>query len=172
MWPHVQRIRVPESCRDLDHDHVIATLIACNVNISDAAKRLHVPSVDLRRLLSASPELLALAAEKEERRLDRAEAILERELDSDDPRYSAAAAFFVLRNAKRAAARGWRQPDVEVAVNSGEPARVVSVTWGKEVIATMEVPAGMYVPRPLIEHDPAEVAEKSGDVVPTDKPAE
>src|SRR6516165_12296422 len=106
MWPHVQRIRVPESCRDLDHDHVIATLIACNVNISDAAKRLHVPSVDLRRLMSAAPELLALAAEKEERRLDKTEAILDRELNSDDPRYSAAAAYFVLRNSRRAVVRG------------------------------------------------------------------
>ena len=144
-------------------------LIACSVNITDAAKRLHVPSIDLRRLLSAAPELLALAAEKEERRLDKAEAILERELDSDDPRYSAAAAFFVLRNAKRAVARGWRQPDVEVAVaNSGPPVRV-AFRWGDGThVATIDYPGGTRIPRPLeIEHDPrdgvAAVEEKPGD---------
>ena len=144
-------------------------LIACSVNITDAAKRLHVPSIDLRRLLSAAPELLALAAEKEERRLDKAEAILDRELNSDDPRYSAAAAFFVLRNAKRAVARGWRQPDVEVAVaNSGPPVRV-AFRWGDGThVATVEYPAGTLLPRPLeIEHDPrdgvAAVEEKPGE---------
>jgi hypothetical protein len=120
-WP----VRVPENVRDLDSDRVLAVLIACNVNVSEAAKRLHVSSADLRRLVLASPELMAAAFEKEERRLDKAEAILDRELNSDDPRYSAAAAFFVLRNAKRAVARGWRQPDVEVTVaaDNQPPAR-------------------------------------------------
>jgi hypothetical protein len=66
---------------------------------------------------------MAAAFEKEERRLDRAEEILDRELNSEDPRHSAAAAFFLLRNAKRAVARGWRQPDVEIAVNDPAPAR-------------------------------------------------
>jgi hypothetical protein len=156
MWPN--RVRIPESCRDLSHDRVIAALIASNVNITDAAKRLHVPSVDLRRLMSAAPELLALAAEKEERRLDKAEAILDRELNSDDPRYSAAAAFFVLRNAKRAVARGWRQPDVEVAVASSGPPVRCRILWGDgSHVATVEYPAGTLLPRPLeIEHDPVE----------------
>jgi hypothetical protein len=161
MWPN--RVRVPESCRDLDHERVIATLIACNVNISVAARKLQVPSVDLRRLLYAAPELLALAAEKEERRLDKAEEILDRELDSDDPRYSAAAAFFVLRNAKRAVSRGWRQPDVEVSVTNSGPPVPVKIFWGGgEHIATMNVPAGTRIPGPpLIEHERL-VEEKSG----------
>jgi hypothetical protein len=103
-WPG-PKLGIPESVRDLDHDRVVAVLVATNVNISAAARRLHVPSSDLRRLMNANPDLLALAAEKEERRLDKAEAILDRELNSDDPRYSAAAAFFVLRNAKRAVVR-------------------------------------------------------------------
>jgi hypothetical protein len=79
--------------------------------------------------MNANPDLLALAAEKEERRLDKAEAILDRELNSDDPRYSAAAAFFCLRNAKRAVARGWRQPDVEVTVKNAAPARTYVFRW-------------------------------------------
>jgi hypothetical protein len=127
-WPG-PKPGVPESVRDLDHDRVVAVLAATNVNISAAAGRLHVPSSDLRRLMNANPDLLALAAEKEERRLDKAEAILERELDSADPRYSAAAAFFVLRNAKRAVARGWRQPDVEITVDNPAPARTYVFRW-------------------------------------------
>jgi hypothetical protein len=167
MWP--SRSRLPESVRELDHDRVVAALVVCNVNISAAAKKLHVPSADLRSLMAVSPELLALAAEREERRLDKAEAILERELDSDDPRYSAAAAFFVLRNAKRAVARGWRQPDVEVAVASNGPPVRCNILWGDgSRIATVEYPAGTLLPRPLeIEHDPrdgvAAVEEKPGE---------
>jgi hypothetical protein len=127
-WPG-PKLGIPESVRDLGHDRVVAVLVATNVNISAAAGRLHVPSSDLRRLMNANPDLLALAAEKEERRLDKAEAILDRELNSDDPRYSAAAAFFVLRNAKRAVARGWRQPDVEVTVENPAPARTYVFRW-------------------------------------------
>jgi hypothetical protein len=131
IWPG-RKPGVPESVRDLDHDRVVAALVAANVNITDAARRLRVPSSDLRRLVNANPDLLALAAEKEERRLDRAEAILDRELASNDPRYSAAAAFFVLRNAKRAVARGWRQPDVEVTVENAAPTRTLVFKWQGE----------------------------------------
>src|SRR6516162_7528626 len=127
MWP--SRSRLPASVRELDHDRVVAALVVCNMNVSAAAKKLHVPSADLRSLMAASPELLALAAEKEERRLDKAEAILDRELNSDDPRYSAAAAFFVLRNAKRAVVRGWRQPDAEVTVENQAPAKTYIFKW-------------------------------------------
>jgi hypothetical protein len=120
---------IPESVRDLDREYVVKVFGACNANISDAARKLHVPSADLRRLVIAVPELMAAAFEKEERRLDKAEAILDRELTSDDPRYSAAAAFFVLRNAKRAVARGWRQPDVEVTVENAAPVRTCVFRW-------------------------------------------
>jgi hypothetical protein len=161
------------SVRDLDRDHVVATLIACNVNISDAAKRLRVSSSDLRRLVIAAPELMALAFEKEERRLDKAEAILDRELASDDPRYAAAAAFFTLRNAKRAVARGWRQPDVEVSVDASGPPVPLKVLWGNgEHVATMMVPAGTRAPRPLeVEHDDSQRAapiEENSDDPATD----
>jgi hypothetical protein len=144
------------------------------MNVSAAAKKLHVLSADLRSLMAVSPELLALAAEKEERRLDKAEAILDRELNSDDPRYSAAAAFFVLRNAKRAVARGWRQPDVEVTVENPAPARSYVFLWegddlGETVIERdgKSIPVPRYdrgddcldgevaAPAALIEHEPA-----------------
>jgi hypothetical protein len=152
-WPP-RTPSIPASCRDLDHNDVVATFIACRANVSDAAKRLHVPSADLRRLVVALPELLAAAFEKEERRLDKAEAILDRELNSDDPRYSAAAAFFVLRNAKRAVARGWRQPDVEVAVEASGPPVRCRFLWGDgSRVAMIDYPAGTVIPRTLeIEH--------------------
>jgi hypothetical protein len=154
-WP----ARTPASCRDLDYDRVLRVFIACHANVREAAKKLRVPSQDLRRLVIASPDLMAAVFEKEERRLDKAEAILDRELNSDDPRYSAAAAFFVLRNAKRAAARGWRQPDVAVDVNvaTGPPVRC-HFQWADGThIGAIDYPAGTKIPRPLeIEHqDPA-----------------
>src|SRR6516165_6175143 len=127
MWP--SRSRLPASVRDLEPDRVVVALVSTNVNITAAARKLHVPTSDLRHLVAVVPELLSLAIDKEERRLDKAEEILDRELNSDDPRYSAAAAFFVLRNAKRAVSRGWRQPDVEVAVTNSGPPVPVKIFW-------------------------------------------
>jgi hypothetical protein len=120
--------------------------------------------------MNANPDLLALAAEKEERRLDKAEAILDRELALD----SAAGAFFVLRNAKRAVARGWRQPDVEVTVENAVPARKFVFKWEGDELdpgETMLERDGKSIPVPryddghclegeaappavLIEHEP------------------
>jgi hypothetical protein len=145
---------VPESCRDLDRDRVVAALVSTNVNISVAAKKLRVPSSDLRRLMNAAPELLALAAEKEERRLDKAEAILDRELNSDDSRCATAAAFFTLRNSRRAVARGWRQTDVAVEVNNVGPPVRCNIYWGDGTkVATVDYPHGTRIPRPSeLEH--------------------
>jgi hypothetical protein len=147
-------VRVPASVRDLDPDRVLAALVACNVNVSEAAKRLRVPSADLRRLVLASPELMAAAFEKEERRLDKAEQILDRELNSDDPRYSAAAAFFVLRNAKRAGARGWRQPDVEITVENAPAEKTYVFKWagdGGSLGETVMERDGKSIPVPLYD---------------------
>jgi hypothetical protein len=181
----VRKSGVPESVRDLDPDLVLAALVACNVNVSEAAKRLHVPSADLRRLVLASPDLMAAAFEKEERRLDKAEEILDRELNSDDPRYSAAAAMFVLRNAKRAVARGWRQPDAEVVVENAAPERTFVFKWagdggnlGETVIErdgkSISVPryddgncleGAVATPTVLIEHRDAVALEPVEDTI-------
>jgi hypothetical protein len=45
-WPG-PKPGVPASVRDLDHDRVVAVLVATNVNITAAARKLHVPSSDL-----------------------------------------------------------------------------------------------------------------------------
>jgi hypothetical protein len=184
----VRKSGVPESVRDLDPDLVLAALVACNVNVSEAAKRLRVPSADLRRLVLASPDLMAAAFEKEERRLDKAEEILDRELNSDDPRYSAAAAMFVLRNAKRAVARGWRQPDVEVVVENAAPERTFVFKWaggggtlGQTVIERdgKSIPVPRYddgnclegavaTPAVLIEHRDAVAPKPAEDTIVPD----
>jgi hypothetical protein len=153
-WP--SRRNMPESVRDLEREYVVKTLTACNVNITAAARKLDVPSADLRRLLYAAPELLSLAVEKEERRLDQAEDILQRELDSDDPRYSAAAAFFVLRNAKRASERGWRQPDAPVSASVTVDAAARRVTFRWRTADDDRLAAEQAEQAELIEHDPAE----------------
>jgi hypothetical protein len=153
MWQNQSRL--PASVRNLDHDRVVAILIAANVNVSVAAKKLNVPSAHLRQLISVNPELLALAAEKEERRLDRAEAILDRKLNSDDSRCATAAALFVLRNSRRAVSRGWRQADVEVAVERSGPPIRTNIMWGDGTrVAVVDFPHGTVFPqRQLIEHD-------------------
>jgi hypothetical protein len=100
------------------------------------------------------PELLSIAIDKEERRLDKAEEILDRELNSDDPRYSAAAAFFVLRNAKRAVSRGWRQPDVEVTVENAPAEKTYVFKWagdGGNLGETMLERDGKSIPVPRYE---------------------
>jgi hypothetical protein len=128
---------------------------------------------------------MAAAFEKEERRLDKAEEILDRELNSDDARYSTAAAFFVLRNAKRAVQRGWRQPDVEITVENQAPARTYVFRWegddpGEAVIErdgkSIPVPRyergddcleGEAAPSPvLIEHEEAVASEPSPPPLP------
>ena len=102
--------------------------------------------------MNANPDHLALAAEKEERRLDKAEEILDHELASD----SAAAAFFVLRNAKRAVARGWRQPDVEVTVENQAPAKTYIFKWagdGGNLGETVIERDGKSIPVPRYDRD-------------------
>jgi hypothetical protein len=126
---------IPPSCRDLDPDHVVKVFAACNANVGDAARKLHIPSADFRRFVIANPELMAAVFERVELRLDKAEAILERELNSDDPRYSAAAAFFVLRNTARAKRRGWITSSVasiDMAVKANLPPRQIVYRWRNE----------------------------------------
>jgi hypothetical protein len=146
----------------------MAAFIACKANIYDAAKKLRVPSSDLRRLVLSSQELMAAMFELEEIRLDKAERILERELAPDDPRYSAAAAYFVLRNAKRAVSRGWRQPDVEVQVDSSGPPIRAIIRWGDGTkIAEVDFPSDTVFPqRPLIEHEDPARARRGKDEEP------
>jgi hypothetical protein len=61
----------------------------------------------------------------------------------------------VLRNSRRAVTRGWRQPDVEVAVESSGPPVRCHFHWGDgSRVATVDYPAGTVIPKPReIEYD-------------------
>jgi hypothetical protein len=159
-WP-VKTATIPVSCRALEYDEVVRELVAARVNISQAAKALGVPSPDLRRLMVCVPQLLDLAIEEDEKRIDKAMRNLDEMLDGEDKLSKKEASFFVLKQSKRAAQRGWRQPDAEVTINNNisNETRVVSLTWGNgQVIGKLEYPAHMLPPERVIERDPVEHA--------------
>jgi hypothetical protein len=76
-------------------------------NVRNAAAELGVPTSDLRQLTLVNQALINAAYEAEELRLDRAEAVVDAALKSDDSRRKDAAAYFILRNTARAKRRGW-----------------------------------------------------------------
>jgi hypothetical protein len=70
-------------------------LIETDASVRSAAKKLGVPAADLRRLIRSDPELMAVALERTERKLDKAEQIIRDGMESADPlkRLEAAALF-------------------------------------------------------------------------------
>jgi hypothetical protein len=93
---------LPVSCCELDLATVEAELVRARCNIALAARRLGVPSSDLRRLVSWGP-LPAAASEQVEQAIDRAEAVLIDGLESPDVmvRLRAATALLTLSPAGR-----------------------------------------------------------------------
>jgi hypothetical protein len=158
-WPSRSR-SIPASCRALDYDAVVAALVASRVNVSQAARTLGIPSGDLRRALAVVPPLLDLVIEIDEERIDLAQQNVDEMLRSNDKLLRKEASFFVLRQSRRAAERGWRQPDAEVNINANVRMETVSVRWGNgEEIARYEVPVRELGPGRMIEHeDPHERA--------------
>jgi hypothetical protein len=93
---------------------------------------LGVASADLRKLLWARPHLTDLAAEMEERRLDKAEKTIAEALDSEDPRMRFAASMFCIRNSHRARKRGWITTSTsaaELSVTANAPVRTLTFRW-------------------------------------------
>jgi hypothetical protein len=80
--------------------------------------------------MAATPALLDLAINADEERVDRAMRNLDEMLDGDDKLSKKEASFFVLRQSKRAAQRGWRQPDAEVNVNVSSELVTRTICWG------------------------------------------
>jgi hypothetical protein len=155
-WPSRSK-STPASCRALDNDAVVAALTASRVNVSQAARTLGIPSGDLRRALAVVPPLLDLVIEIDEERIDLAQQNVDEMLRSDDKLLRKEASFFVLRQSRRAASRGWRQPDAEVNVNANVRMETVRIRWANgEELTRMEVPVNELPP--MIEHDPVERA--------------
>ena len=100
-------MKIADSVAHLDLAVVAKTLVKHGANVRNAAIELRVPVSDLRKLALANQELLDAAYEAEENRLDRAEAVVDEALQSDDSRRKDAAAFFVLRNMAKSKRRGW-----------------------------------------------------------------
>lgn len=98
---------VPRSCRRLNLGKVEEALILSYGNIAIAARRLGIPSTDLRSMVRAIPWIMDAALEGVERVLDQAEAVVIEGLSREDYRERLAAASIVLRGTKAAEKRGW-----------------------------------------------------------------
>ena len=103
---------------------VAEVLVKHGANVRAASLELGVPTHDLRRLTLVNQALIDAAYEAEELRLDRAEAVVDEALQSDDSRRRDAAAYFVLRNSAKSKKRGWipsSSASVDVSVNAAPP---------------------------------------------------
>jgi hypothetical protein len=80
------RVKVPDSCADLDPAKVVRALERSFGQIPPAARELNVPAPDLRRLTWAQPRLLEEALEEHELAVQRAMGVVIQALYSDDPR--------------------------------------------------------------------------------------
>jgi hypothetical protein len=113
---------VPKSCIDLDLKRVYRELVRAGGNMLAAARRLKVPTEDLRRMSLAVPVLLEAALEAEEQTLDEAEAVVREALKSDDKTRRLQAATYILRRSEAARRRGWRaQPEAPAPETPAQP---------------------------------------------------
>ena len=149
--------RVMASVADLDHEDVVEALKRHNCIVSYAAAELGVPASDLRRLTWGNPALQDLALEAVEKRLDKAERIIDQALESEDHRRQDAAAYHVVRNTPAARNRGWATAAaLDVNVGLRQPTRIV-ISWEGEGEGDDEdgkAEADDSAAGPIIEHDP------------------
>jgi hypothetical protein len=106
-WP-VWRERpiVPSSCAHLALADVERELIRAEGNVTAAAKRLSVPTADLRAMTRSVPALMDAVFEAVERGLDQVEQILWQGLRSEDIRQRLRASSFLLRHSVVGQRRG------------------------------------------------------------------
>ena len=141
--------RIPDFVAHLDLTTVADVLVKHGANVRAAALELGVPIPDLRQLTLVNTALIRAAYEAEEQRLDRAEAVVDEALASEDSRRRDAASFFVLRNSARAKRRGWitsASAGAEMGMNVAAPSRII-ISWE-------EAPPGKSDDGSLIEHEP------------------
>ena len=124
--------RIPKSVAHLDVEIVAAALIRHDANVRNAARALGVPSGDLRKLVLVDQRLADTALEAVELKLDDCEANLSEALHCGDPRRRDSVSMFMLRNAHRAAKRGYAvaasAASVEANVGHAPPQTIV-VRW-------------------------------------------
>jgi hypothetical protein len=153
---------------DLTPELIARVFAESGANVSKAADALGVDTAALRRLVAESPELRAIVVEAAEKRIDKAEFILDESLDSDDPRRRDGAATFTLRSSRPARVRGWGQT-VDVTVDVSERARAewdrLRIVWGNGLIIKGEG-AGKYLladGRVVDDEPPAELLKQDDD---------
>jgi hypothetical protein len=105
-WP-LRRPQVPASCVALELTLVEKELVRTRGNVREAAKALDVPSVDLRKFVSSTPQLADAIYEEIELAIDEAQAVLWEGLRHEDLSKRLQAAIFILRHSEVARRRGW-----------------------------------------------------------------
>jgi hypothetical protein len=76
-------------------------------NVSAAARSLSVPTVDLRKLVWATPLLVVAVFEQLEQKIDEAEEVLHQGLRSSDLGHRLQSARFILRQSEFGRRRAW-----------------------------------------------------------------
>jgi hypothetical protein len=105
-WP-ARRPAVPENCKDLDLEIVEHALVEARGNVTAAARSLSLPSVDLRKLIWATPSLADAAYEQLERTIDNAIGAVMQGLRNPELSRRLQAAAFLLKHSEAARRRGW-----------------------------------------------------------------
>ena len=82
----------------IDETAVRYALVESEASVIVAARKLGVPTIDLRRLIARNPELMATALEAAERDLDKAEQIIRDGMDSQDRMKRLEAAALILKS--------------------------------------------------------------------------
>jgi hypothetical protein len=156
-WPRSTR-SIPAAIKQIPFDQLVEALLASKVNVVETARTLGVRPTELRHAMAVVPALFDLVMERDEQRLDKAEAHLDAMLESENAGDRKDAAFFVLRQSKRAAQRGWRQPDAEVNGNNNVVNLVpVRYTWRDGTVLCDDLVPAHLLPK-TIDHDPDERA--------------
>jgi hypothetical protein len=154
--------KIPDSVAHLDLAVVAETLVKHGANVRNAAQELGVPTSDLRQLTLVNQALINAAYEAEELRLDRAEAMVDEALKSNDSRRSDAAAYFVLRNSAKARRRGWitsSSSTVDLNVTTNNSSQTIIYRWRNEndpdpnPEETERLRQERWGDKPLIEHE-------------------
>jgi hypothetical protein len=118
-----RRPAVPANCKALDLAVVERALVDLRGNVTAAARSLCVPSVDLRKLVWATPTLADAVFEQVEQKIDEAEEVLHQGLRSTDLDRRLQAARFILRQSEFGRRRGWGR-----GARRGKPADTEPVT--------------------------------------------
>jgi hypothetical protein len=105
-WP-ARRPAVPANCEHLNLEVVEHALVEARGNVTAAARSLSVPSVDLRKLISASPSLADAAYEQLERMIDEAIDAMIQGLRNPELSRRVQAAAFLLKHSEAGRRRGW-----------------------------------------------------------------